>query len=130
MVNFFSEVVDQHSIYTSSRLMSAADLTPTSHLILCLYILLLLLLGLLGNLFVLYSSLKHGALHLDAASLVLVHVLAVSDITANVLIVLPMFVTLVAKRWVLGSGICGFAGFFFTAPLQYNALIILTASGS
>jgi hypothetical protein len=109
--------------------MDDADLTNTSHIILCVYIFLILLVGLLGNLYVLYSSLKHGALHLDAASLVLVHALAVSDITANLLIVLPMFITLVAKRWVLGSGICGLAGFFFTAPLQSNTMIILTATG-
>ena len=109
--------------------MERADLTDTSHAILCIYVFVILLLGLLGNLFVLYSSLKHQALHLDKASLVMVHFLAVSDIVANVLIFLPMFVTLVAKRWVMGSGICGFVGFFFITPLHCDVMIILTASG-
>ena len=121
--------VDQGSIELSSSLMRIAGLTDTSHLILCIYIFLIVLIGILGNLFVLYSSLVHGALHLDKVSLILVHFLAVSDIVANVFIFLPMFVTLVAKRWVLGSGICGFVGFFFVTPLHCDVLIILTASG-
>ena len=121
--------VDQGSIDHSSEFMTKAGLTDTSHLILSTYIFLILLLGILGNLFVLYSSLKHGALQLDTASLVLVHLLAVSDIVANVLIYLPMFVTLVTKRWALGSEICGFVGVFFISPLHCDVMLILTASG-
>lgn len=119
--------VDVESISRSNDVMKL--LTPTSHVVLCLCFTFVVLLGLSGNLFVLYASLVRKALMLDRPSLVLVHVLAVVDILSSVLIFLPILVTLVAKKWVLGEAICGFQGFFFIAPLQCEMLVILTASG-
>ena len=90
----------------------------------------MVVIGLLGNGLVLYLSLVHNALKLDSVSLMFVHNLAVSDILLTLLMFLPMLVTLVGRRWVLGNALCFITAFFFTCPITNEILTILSISGT
>ena len=67
-----------------------------------------LLLGLLGNSFVIYSTFYHKAIKLDKLSVWIIQNLAVSDLIANnILILIPVIISLYANnRWVLGDTFC------------------------
>ena len=70
--------------------------------------------GLLGNMVVLIGSLKFHAIAVDKISTLLVEALAILDILIVVTYSVPVWVTLILRRWVLGAVICyiqGFAGF-------------------
>ena len=85
--------------------------------------------GIGGNSAVLYLSLVHKALKLDAISLMFVHHLAVSDIMVSLLLYLPTLVVLCARRWVLGKFLCFGVAFSFFIPLIYEVFTILSITG-
>ena len=67
---------------------------------------LVLLVGLSGNLIVLYGSLHHKALKLDQVLLILIHNMAVADILYLLVYVFPSWITFSAGQWVLGDVWC------------------------
>ena len=70
--------------------------------------------GLIGNLVVLIGSLKFRAIAIDKISTVLVEALAVLDIMIVLSYSVPVWVTLLYRKWILGPIICyiqGFVGF-------------------
>ena len=60
----------------------------------------------MGNITVLYASLRHNALKLDKASLIFIHNLAVADILQTVIMAFPSLVTYSTRSWVLGRVWC------------------------
>ena len=72
------------------------------------------IIGLLGNIIVIVGSLKFHAIAVDKISTVLVEALAFLDILIVLTYSFPVWITLIFKRWVLGSVVCyiqGFVGF-------------------
>ena len=83
---------------------------------------LVLVLGLTGNIYVLYSTISHRAIKLDKMSVWIVQNLAVADIANCVLVVIPITVTVMnGMEWKLGRGFC-------VAIAHYN-LVFLLANG-
>ena len=66
-----------------------------------------ILLGLLGNSYVLHSTIVHKAIKLDKLSLWIIQNLAVSDLISSVIVLIPVLICLYAEsRWVLGEIFC------------------------
>ena len=59
-----------------------------------------------GNSLVLHGSLHYNALRLERISRALVQSIALCDALASLLLYLPVLVTLIAERWVLGQAVC------------------------
>ena len=121
--------VDTTNITEIQDILPVTSLTPATHVILILYTVVVVLVGFLGNFAVLYSSLRYRAIKLDPVSLIFVHTLAVSDILLTLTMFLPMLVTLVWRRWVLGPGMCYLVAFTMSPPLINEILTILSISG-
>ncbi|KAL5255567.1 hypothetical protein ACHWQZ_G010964 [Mnemiopsis leidyi] len=109
-------------------------MTPTSlalnlptKLFLGTYNFLVIIIGLFGNLCVLYCSVRHGAISMDDTTLAFIENLALADILISLLYYLPMLVTLVFDRWVFGSTLCWFVGFFSShIPFLAEILVIMS----
>ena len=121
--------VDITNITDIPDILPLTSLTPTTHVMLGVYNVFVVLVGVLGNLVVLYSSLRYQAIKLDPVSLMFVHTLAVSDIILTLTMFLPMLVTLLWRRWVLGPGLCYLVAFLSSPPLVNEVLTILSISG-
>ena len=99
---------------------------PTSHIIpLWIYCFIIILLSLVGNSTVLYSSLRYNTIKLDQISVLLVRNLAAADLIYTVLIVLPILVTYSAGGWVLGEGWCWAMSQLTFIPGTVNTLTVL-----
>lgn len=122
--------VDVTNITLTSNILEHTSLTPVTHVILLVYNILVVLVGILGNLVVLVASVGYRAIKLDNISLIFVHTLAVTDILLTVVMFLPMLVTLVFRRWVLGSGLCYVVAFITSPPIVNEVLTILSISGN
>ena len=75
------------------------------------------ILGISGNILVLVAAFRRG-IRIDKTSLLVIKNLAFSDITFNLIWVLPTLTTLVADQWVLGNVVC-----HVTTYLQYTTAI-------
>ena len=67
---------------------------------------LITIIGLSGNIFVLYCSRVHHALKVDKVTVLFLESLAISDIVVSVCLYFTTGVKLAAKHWVFGSGLC------------------------
>ena len=121
--------VNTTSIANSLTSILDLEIPPSLWFLLTLYLGLVVLMGLLGNLVVLYCSLVHGDLRLDSASLIFVHSMSVSDIFCVFLFFLPMFATVLFRKWVLGDLLCWVTGFFKSACVANELLTVLSMSG-
>ena len=122
--------VDTHNITTIENILPIIGMSVPSWGILCLYNVLLVVVGVGGNVIVLYSSLVHRALKLDRVTLFFVHNLAVADFFMILVIYLPMLTTILTKKWVLGEGLCWFTGYFFGIPTVYEVISVFLMSGN
>ena len=86
---------------------------------------LMLVIGMSGNLTVIYGSIRHSALKLDQALLIFIHNLAVADIIYQVVYVFPALVTFTARQWVLGDVWCYIEAHGTHLPGIANSLLIL-----
>ncbi|KAL5250509.1 hypothetical protein ACHWQZ_G016294 [Mnemiopsis leidyi] len=85
--------------------------------VLLLYHSLATLVGLVGNSLVLYGSIKYNSLSIDSVSIVLLESLAALDIMVVLFFMSSIWLSMIAKRWVLGSVGCfiyGFLGYVCT----------------
>ena len=82
-------------------------------------------LGLFGNSVVLYSSLRYNAIKLDKISLTFVQNLAIADILYTLMMILPITVTYMAGRYVLGEVYCFVTAHLVPIPSVVNTLTIL-----
>ena len=92
---------------------------------LAIFCFLVVILGLMGNITVLYASLRHNALKLDKVSLIFIHNLAVADILQTVIMAFPSFVTYSARSWVLGRVWCFVQAQLTLVPGVANSLLVL-----
>ena len=101
------------------------NLTSLQMVSLAIFCFLVVILGLIGNVTVLYASLRHNALKLDKASLIFIHNLAVADIWQTVIMAFPSFVTYSAGGWVLGRAWCFVQAQLPFVPATANCLLVL-----
>ena len=85
---------------------------------------LIALVGISGNVFVLHASLVNSALKIDRISVIYLESLAVSDILMSVSVYLTTGITILAQRWVLGSGFCYFTK-IATMSATYNETLAI-----
>ena len=64
------------------------------------------LLGLSGNLFVLYGTIRHKALKMDKMSVWIIQNVSVADICNCVFVLFPTLITQFCGRWVFGESLC------------------------
>ena len=65
------------------------------------------LLGLIGNSYVIYSTVRHNAIKLDKLSIWIIQNLAVSDLVNTVLVLIPVIISLYADSlWIFGDTFC------------------------
>ena len=91
---------------TLDEMDSHMDMSETTRSLLIIFTAVVVILGLLGNGFVLYASLIYRAIDIDRISILLIENLAIADFLVVVVEFLPMLVTLCAKGWVLGEVSC------------------------
>ena len=116
--------VNGSSITNAEDIDVVLGLTPASRGVLIFVTVLIIVLGLLGNGIVLYSSIIHNSLKMDKISLMFVQNLAFSDLIIVIIYFIPMLITLSARRWVLGEGLCLLSGFFFRFILHISETFI------
>ena len=73
----------------------------------------------------LYAACAKNALRMDKISLLLVKNIIVLDVLISGLIYLPMMITLVAGRWVLGAGVCYVCAFFINHILFHQQMMVI-----
>ena len=80
---------------------------------------------LVGNILVLYGTIRHKAVKLDKLSVWIVQNLAVVDICSGVLTLLPILITLYAgEKWVLGDKMC-YAGTVYKYSFLVANLVLI-----
>ena len=121
--------IDSHNITNITDIQAFFGMSSGAWYTLCTLTCIIVLLGLVGNSIVLYTSIHYGALKFDSVTLLFVHNMAIADLIAMLLVFIPMMTTVVAKRWVLGSGLCWFLGYFFIVPIIYEVLSMLAMTG-
>ena len=84
-----------------------------------------LLLSLLGNSYVLYSTILYKAIKLDKLSVWIIQNLAVSDLISSVIVLIPVIISLYAdSNWVLGGTFCKISfGYKYVGIVANMALI-------
>ena len=102
------------------------NLTTSQMASLGIFCFLITIFGLIGNVTVIYASIRYNALKLDKGSLIFIHNLAVADILYTVIAVFPAFVTYSAGGWVLGGGWCFVQAQLKFVPGILNCLLILS----
>ena len=84
-----------------------------------------LLLGLLGNSYVLHATIVYKAIKLDKLSVWIIQNLAVSDLISSVIVLIPVLISLYAdSSWVLGDTFCKISfGYKYVGIVANMALI-------
>ena len=84
-----------------------------------------LLLGVLGNLYVLHSTIKHNAIKMDKMSVWLIQNISVTDILHLLFLLVPILVSLHAgKVWILGSEACQVVSQYRYCAVLSNMILI------
>ncbi|KAL5254678.1 hypothetical protein ACHWQZ_G014199 [Mnemiopsis leidyi] len=115
-------------LYCSSYIYSQGISQPWERVVSILVLTAGILVGLVGNILVILSSLKYGTLKLDRVTIVLVRNLAIADVMLVVAYDLPLLVTHVSGRWVLGQELCAVVGYGFVVPACANLTFVTLVS--
>ena len=101
------------------------NLTTAQSIFLGMYSLLVILVGLIGNATVIYTSLKHNAIKLDCVILTFIQNLAVADILYITVVVIPSFITTSTGAWVFGQLLCDVFAQLKIIPAMANTIFVL-----
>ena len=121
MTEFF--YVDSDNITNVTTLEGV--MSDSTRVFLIVYNIIVITLGLCGNGFVLYGSIRHRAIRMDKISVLFVENLAFSDIIITIVYYVPMLVTLIKERWVFGKALCFLSAFYFTNVPFINELLLI-----
>jgi hypothetical protein len=86
----------------------------------------IIIVAIVGNCTVIYASKIYHAIKIDKTSLKFLEHLAYADVLIAIFFYVPITVTLIKKRWVLGEEVC-FVNAFFTSTPSIAEILILTA---
>ena len=84
--------------------------------------------GIIGNALVIYCSMEYGSFKMDGATIAFVRQIAISDILFILIYSVPIAVTHLFHRWVLGSWVCLILGHGVTVPVMASINFILAVS--
>ena len=115
--------VNETSFIREQNVVEELGLSYTTYVFILVLNLLIVLIGLLGNISVLYSSVKYKAIKVDRISRALLEALTISDIAILVLYFTPMLITLCGKRWILGSVVCFLSGLISEVPFYFQVMV-------
>ena len=101
------------------------QLTLAQRVPLTIYCCIVTFFGLFGNGTVLYSSVRYNAIRLDRVSVILVQNLAVADILYTLCTIVPVTITYICGRWVLGRVYCFIGAQLAFIPGSANSQTIL-----
>lgn len=94
---------------------------------LSIYMFSLITIGSIGNTFVIYASTKYSTFNMDAITIFFVRHLAYADLSIIIANGLPIFITHLARRWVLGDILCKVLAYSFSflpnATLCFTAIV-------
>eukprot|EP00116_Pleurobrachia_bachei_P006756 sb/3467018/ len=110
------------------HLLKHTGMSPAWYWIVLLINLTILITGLTGNLIVLIGSTRFKAIKVDAIMKYLIELVALTDILILILYFVPMFATLVAQRWALGSALCLATSMTSEVPFYMQVLLKTVAS--
>ena len=99
--------------------------SKTERLLWACYCMFVLLSSLIGNTVILVASMKHHALRLNPFLVTLMEQIAVCDLIASTVYVLPMATSLIADEWVLGDMLAYI--FVYLQYIAYPAGILFVA---
>ena len=94
-----------------------------SYVLVLILNLMIVVVGLTGNITVLHLSLKYKAIKVDKISIFLLEALTISDIAIIILYFSPMLITLCGKKWVLGSAMCLVTGVAAEVPFYFQVMV-------
>ena len=85
--------------------------------------------GICGNVFLLYATVFHKALKIDGLSVWIVQNLALADLLNCVFVLGVVLVSFDSGRqWVFGEGACTLVGLFYQVPLSANVFLLCALS--
>ena len=115
--------VNETSITKVQNIIEELGLSYTTYVLILILNLLIVLVGLLGNVSVLFSSVKYKAIKVDRISRTLLEALTISDIAILVLYFTPMLLTLCGRKWILGSVMCFLSGMVSEVPFYFQVMV-------
>ena len=84
-----------------------------------------LIVGVSGNVFVLYATIFHNAIKLDEMSIWIIKNLAVADFCSCIFVAVPAIANLYSEgEWVFGSGLCYAHAIIVFSPVTANAVLV------
>ena len=89
---------------------------------------LIVVVGLSGNMLILVGSMRYKALQMDKISVLLLENVALSDLLSTLTLYVPMLTTLCAQQWALGSFLCYFLGYLKYIPGWAEVYLVLATS--
>ena len=101
---FYDMVLFDHSIINITDIASVNETTSAVKHLSIIWLIIVIILGTVGNGAVLIGSLKYRALEMDRISIFLLECIAVADMTQALLVFVPSLITVIANRWLLGGG--------------------------
>ena len=104
------------------------SLTPTSRHLMFSYNLLLVTVGIPGNLLLFYSSNVHKALNVELVTRLAIEHIAVSDVMILLVNFLPTLTTVFHHGWVLGEELCYLVSFSSSIFFFYEILLTVLLS--
>lgn len=103
------------------------DNSPLATVLLTSYMAAVILIGVIGNIFVIYATFKYTTFGLDKPTMAFIKNLAIADLGVLMLRGVPALVTHYNGRWVLGSLVCKGVGIitvlFSRANMSFTAII-------
>ena len=118
--------VNQTSIDTNTNVTEFLEISDSSRISLIVCNILLISFGILLNICVVVSGFK-DVMNIDKVTQMFILNIALTDITIVVVSYCPMFMTLVANKWVLGSDMCFISAHFFQKAPFINEMLMITA---
>lgn len=94
------------------------------------YLTLVVTVGLFFNSYILYSSYRHKAIKLCEISLMFVHNITATDLVWTLLTFFPAWVSMIAKRWILGDTVCWIVANWLYMPPFNKMLGLFSFSGA
>ncbi|KAL5247277.1 hypothetical protein ACHWQZ_G019219 [Mnemiopsis leidyi] len=120
-------IVNEKSILLKQNVSEIVGISSTGFIAISTLNLFILVFGLIGNTAVVYGNKKrHIFKMMDPMTGLCLETIALADILIILMFFLPMYLTLVGNRWLLGTASCWFVGHFRAIPLYTEILVTAT----
>lgn len=110
-----------HSLFEALRL--SHNITVEVNIVRSTYSLICLITSLCGNSFIIYAAQK-GAIRLNALTVSLITIIAITDLGITVFQIFPVFITTSLNRWIFGWFFCRIQFLLYIGLLFYSLILI------